>query len=93
MVLKEILSGLLFRIDGKREFTEYSMTELQKISEKSIELIESKNPESESLIGLKLALELSDQYHKSNKNTDITNIMEVLRLVKYGIEQFLETEY
>ena len=92
MEIEEKLTDFLNQIDRKREFTDYTMTELQKISEKSIKLISKFNPNSESLVELKKAIDLSDEYHKNKEYKNVDNIMDVLRATKFGIEEFIESE-
>jgi hypothetical protein len=92
MEIEEKLTDFLNQIDRKREFTDYTMTELQKISEKSIKLISEFNSNSESLVELKKAIDLSNKYHKNKEYKNVDNIMEVLRATKFGIEEFIESE-
>ncbi|MFD0991622.1 hypothetical protein [Tenacibaculum geojense] len=92
MAIEEKLTDFLNQIDRKREFTDYTMTELQKIAEKSIKLISEMNPKSKSLVELKKAIDLSNKYHKDKEYKSVDNIMDVLRATKFGIEEFIESE-
>ena len=87
------LIELLQEIDHKRDFGEYTMTELQKIAEKAIKVIKEYKPESESIIELKKSIKLSDKFHKESLYKNVDNIMSVLRSTKFVIESFLYKEF
>ena len=93
MKTKDELIELLGKIDRKREFGEYTMTELQKIAERAIVIIKKHNPNSTDLIELDESIKLSDKYHKGLKYKDGDNIMNVLRSTKFAIESFLYKEF
>jgi len=93
MEIKNNLIDLLKQIDLKRDFGEYTMTELQKIAEKAIKVMEAHKPESESIIELKESIKLSDKFHKENSYKNVDNIMNVLRSTKFAIESFLYKEF
>ena len=93
MKIENKLIELLQEIDHKRDFGEYTMTELQKIAEKAIRVIKEYKPESESIIELKESIKLSDEFHKERSYKEVDNIMDVLRLTKFAIESFLYKEF
>ncbi|ALU74314.1 hypothetical protein [Tenacibaculum piscium] len=92
MKTEKKLKELLFQIELKTEFGNYTMTELQKITEKAVIIIENKNPNSESLNQLKTSIKLSDTFHKEKSHNNVDNIMDVLRSTKFAIELFLDKE-
>ncbi len=93
MNTKSELKELLFKIDLKRNFGEYTMTELQKIAEKAIIIIRKHSPDSKEIIELEEAIKLSDKFHTERSYNDGSNIMDVLRMTKYAIESFLYEEF
>ncbi|WP_417859515.1 hypothetical protein [Xanthomarina gelatinilytica] len=93
MEIKNELIDLLKQIDRKRDFGEYTMTELQKIAEKAIKAIQEYNPESDSIVELKESIRLSDKFHKESSYKSVDNIMSVLRSTKFAIESFLYKEF
>lgn len=90
---KDELIELLEKIDRKREFGEYTMTELQNIAERAIVIIKKHNPNSTDLIKLNESIKLSNKYHKEFKYRDGDNIMNVLRSTKFAIESFLYEDF
>ena len=80
------LKELLFKIDLKRDFGEYTMTELQKIAEKY-------DSKSDSISELNEAIKISNECHKERSYKDVDNIMDVLRGTKFAIESFLYKEF
>jgi len=93
MEIQNELIELLDKIDRKREFGEYTMTELQKIAEKAIIVIKKYKPESVSINELKESIKLSDKFHKKRSYKEVGNIMDVLRSTKFAIESFLHEEF
>tara|TARA_R110002049_G_scaffold253586_1_gene428944 strand:+ start:868 stop:1224 length:357 start_codon:yes stop_codon:yes gene_type:complete len=87
------LKELLFKIDLKRDFGEYTMTELQKIAEKAIRVIKKYDSKSDSISELNEAIKISNECHKERSYKDVDNIMDVLRGTKFAIESFLYKEF
>ncbi len=89
------LMNLLEKLDRTAIYTigEYTMTEIQKITEKAIFIIKEHKSESESIDKLNGAIKLSDKFHKENSYKKIDNIMIVLRSAKFAIESFLHKEF
>jgi hypothetical protein len=93
MDAKNELKELLFKIDLKRDFGEYTMTELQKIAEKAIFIINKHSPKAKEIFDLEEAVTLSNKFHKEGSYKDGSNIMDVLRSTKFAIESFLYEEF
>jgi hypothetical protein len=93
MKTEKNLNTLLLQIDSIRDMSEYSMNRLQLIAEKAVKIINKKNPESESIIELKKAIDNSNDFHKIRVHRDGDNIMNVLRQTKFAIESFLYKEF
>ena len=93
MNTKDNLIEFLEIIDRKRTITEYTMTELQKIAEKAIRIIDKVDSEAKEISELKEAIKTSNDCHKKRVYKDGDNIMDVLRQTKFAIESFLYREY
>ena len=93
MGISENLIELLEAIERKRTITEYTMTQLQKIAEKAVAIIEKVDSEAKEISELKKAIEVSNDCHKKRVYKDGDNIMDVLRQTKFAIESFLYREY
>lgn len=87
--LNSELNDLLNKIDSKRIFDDYTMTELEKIARKAKSIIPDTEENKEVKEFLSHSIKLSDKYHKNGEYSEQDNIMEVLREVKFSIEQYL----
>jgi hypothetical protein len=88
--LNSEINHLLQKIDSKRIFDDYTMTELEKIARKAKKLIPNAEKNKEIQDTLSHSITLSDRYHKIGEFTSQSNIMEILREVKFSLEQYLE---
>jgi len=95
MKTRDELIDLLNIIDSKARYKidENTMTELDKLTKKAIEKIESFKPDCISINELKESIKLSDNFHKQRTTNEIDNIMLVLRSTKFAIESFLHKEF
>jgi hypothetical protein len=92
---KEQLLDIYFRMNNKREFTEYSVFELNELVSDAIVIIKRIDIDSECYQNLLKAQIISKEYHKisfSKMTQNLTNehAMKIIQLSQYPIKEFAE---
>ena len=90
------LQSLWDQIERKRDFTDYTMGECEKIAMKAKNLISPLLDDPEYNVSVKKAIayfdeakEYSDTHHRGGNKRDSSSIMDVLTNTKFGLEEML----
>ena len=92
---KEQLLDIYFRMNNKREFTEYSVFELNKLVSEAIVIIKKFDIDSNCYKNLLKSQIISKEYHKipfskMTQNVTDEHAMKIIQLSQYPIKEFAE---
>ncbi|AQS93990.1 hypothetical protein BXQ17_07910 [Polaribacter sp. BM10] len=92
---KEQLLDIYFRMNNKREFTEYSVFELNELVSEAIGIVKRIDIDSDCYQNLLKAQLISKKYHeipysKMKQNLTDEHAIKIIQLSQYSIKEFAE---